>query len=88
MRGEGKGEGRGGGEGEIKPLPTSSFSGTLVMASSQSDDKDSLWMVDSDVFPFQNTLMESHVRNLPRLCNPQTILTRCVPRLLAQRVKT
>lgn len=31
------------------------------MASSQSGDKDSLWLVDPDVFPFQNTLMEAYV---------------------------
>lgn len=35
--------------------------GLLVLSSSQTEEKDMLWMVDSDMFPFAMTLMESHV---------------------------
>ncbi|CAI8052459.1 Nuclear pore complex protein Nup155 [Geodia barretti] len=38
--------------------------GTLVMSASQTEERDTLWMVDSDLFPFQTSCMESHV-NLP-----------------------
>ena len=33
----------------------------LVLSASKTEDKDNLWLVDPDLFPFQNTLMESHV---------------------------
>ena len=37
------------------------FAGTLVLSASQTEEKDTLWMVDSDLFPFQTSCMESHV---------------------------
>ncbi len=33
------------------------------MAASQSPEKDVLWIIDSDLFPFQSSLLESHVSN-------------------------
>ena len=35
--------------------------GVLVLSSSVTEERDNLWMVDSDLFPFQTALMESHV---------------------------
>jgi nuclear pore complex protein Nup155 len=35
--------------------------GSLLLAVKQSDNQDFLWIVDSDLFPFQNLLMESRV---------------------------
>ncbi|XP_064386411.1 nuclear pore complex protein Nup155-like isoform X2 [Halichondria panicea] len=37
--------------------------GVLVLSSSVTEERDNLWMVDSDLFPFQTALMESHVTN-------------------------
>lgn len=41
-----------------------SVAGTLVLAASQTEEKDTLWMVDSDLFPFQTSCMESHVSHM------------------------
>jgi nuclear pore complex protein Nup155 len=38
--------------------------GTLLLSASQTEEKDTLWMVDSDLFPFQTSCIETHV-NLP-----------------------
>ena len=35
--------------------------GALVLAASQSEEKDVLWIVDSELFPFQTALIESQV---------------------------
>ena len=37
--------------------------GLLVLSASTTEDKDNLWLVNPDLFPFpfQNTLIESHV---------------------------
>ena len=35
--------------------------GTLLLAAKQSENQDYLWLVDLDLFPFQNLLMESRV---------------------------
>ena len=35
--------------------------GLLVLSASKTEDKDNLWLVDPDLFPFHNTLIESHV---------------------------
>jgi hypothetical protein len=35
--------------------------GTLVLSVSQTEEKDMLWIMDPDLFPFKQTLMESHV---------------------------
>ena len=42
-------------------LTCSPGAGLLVLSASKTEDKDNLWLVDPDLFPFQNTLMESHV---------------------------
>lgn len=34
------------------------------MSGSQTEEKDTLWMVDSDLFPFQTSCMESHVSHV------------------------
>lgn len=46
------------------------FLGTLLLMSSQNEDSDMLWVINSDSFPFQKQLMETHVRwsNLGSLC--------------------
>ena len=36
-------------------------SGSLVLTVSQTEEKDMLWIVDPDLFPFKQTLVESHV---------------------------
>ena len=36
-------------------------SGSLVLSVSQTEEKDMLWIMDPDLFPFKQTLMESHV---------------------------
>ena len=35
--------------------------GLLVLSVSQSEEKDMLWIVDPDLFPFKQTLVETHV---------------------------
>ena len=35
--------------------------GLLVLSVSQSEEKDMLWIVDPDLFPFKQTLIETHV---------------------------
>lgn len=37
------------------------YAGSLVLSVSQSEEKDMLWMVDPDQFPFMQTLIESQV---------------------------
>ena len=34
------------------------------MSASQTEERDTLWMVDSDLFPFQSSCMESHVSHM------------------------
>ena len=34
------------------------------MSAAQSPDKDLLWIIDSDMFPFQSSLVESHVSHM------------------------
>ena len=46
------------------PLAFSPGVGLLVLSASQTNDKDNLWLVDSDLFPFQSALIESHVSGL------------------------
>ena len=36
-----------------------------MLSASQSPEKDMLWLVESDMFPFQSSLIESYVSLLP-----------------------
>ena len=53
---------------KVQDSSQSSFAGTLVLSASQTEEKDTLWMVDSDLFPFQTSCMESHVSHMTAVC--------------------
>lgn len=48
--------------------------GTLVLSSSQTEDKDNLWIVDSAIFPFQSSLMESFVSQPMQSVKPHPLM--------------